>query len=86
MFRLPGLFALLSFGGCTPPTSPSFLNPDPIEGGACGNGNQECVLCPNGDRCNPPKACNSLGKCDVDWNVGPDLVGAQRDGGAEAGR
>lgn len=72
---------------CTPPTSPSFLNPDPLEGGPCGNGNQACVVCPNGDRCSPPRVCNSLGACDVDWNVGPDLVGGKkRDAGPDSSR
>ena len=89
LFAAGALIAVVfSVADCAPATRPSILNPDPVHGGACRDGNQECQVCADGNRCDPPKACNIAGHCDVDptW-YGPGLVnndmGKARDAGAD---
>lgn len=41
---------------CASTTQASFFNDDPVHGGECGNGNQQCHLC-------PPKADGTREPC-----------------------
>jgi hypothetical protein len=59
-FVLIGLICLV---GCTP-SQKQFLNPDPVNGGPCGNGNQEAVPC-NGKCCPPNTRCVYPGDCEI---------------------
>lgn len=83
--------AVVALVACASTTQPSLLNPDPVHGGDCHNGDQLCHLC-------PPKADGTREECH--WEDGqhscsyftheciytpPDPIGpigAKRDAGA----
>lgn len=81
---------MLAIAACDT-TKPSFLNPDPVHGGSCKNGDQLCTQCRNADGvtwpCPNDYVCDGNG-CIIDESaIGPGFVngnmGAAR--GADAG-
>jgi hypothetical protein len=69
---------LLAFLAACDTTKPSLLNPDPVKGGDCKNGDQLCTLCRNADGvtwpCPNDYRCDGNG-CLLDESlVGPGFV------------
>jgi len=88
--RAPLIFAFLCMcvaivlAGCPR----DFLNPDPVHGGECRNGDQECHYCPGPkhEQCNTEDGswlCTSQGEC---WPKTPDPIDPIGKRAKDAGR
>jgi hypothetical protein len=88
---LAGALAWAAVVACVGPGSPDALNPDPVHGGACGNGDQLATVCHLHNEAAKTWCCwneamcgTAIGECLMSMPPAPPERARDRDAGAAA--